>query len=162
MTAPRHSKKPGKPPGKSKLFPIGCSRLFPGHASVSGLAAFRRRALGLRGCASRLSYSVTETLPMFRMRHAALLSSVSKSTKRIASITGNKLRFATMLHTQQDALSFTVRRGRAAIGRRPEGLPSGERQKNPSGGSLLTPRGVFWLSCCPGVSLRKNATAAHC
>ncbi len=127
-----------------RAFPHGLSCLFPGYASVSGLAAYRRRALGLRWCSSWLSYSVTETLPMFRTRHVSLSPLVSESAKRFASVTGNKLRFATMLCTRQDSLSLFVRRGRAAMGRQPEGLLSGERQKNPLGRELAhAPRGFL-------------------
>ena len=188
MTAPGHLEKPGKPPGKSELFPIGCSRLFPGQAGLSGLAAYRRRALGLRGWFLVAGVCVPQMPPMFHMRQTALyplsekICSQSKSmhrffinvlltasfsvpvciwiNERLCGHSGKQVmlrydalhaasvfyyscnRYNETLYehngkhipllndtcTRQDTLSQPVRRGRAAMGRRPEGLPSGERQ----------------------------------
>ena len=101
---------------------------------------------------------------MFRTRHAAILPFVSESVKRFASVTGNKLRFATVIRTRQGVLSPSVRRGRAAMGRRPEGLPSGERQKNArSGRACSHPDGLFLAFVLPQrlSTTPKTAPAAH-
>ncbi len=90
-------------------------------------------------------------LPMFRTRQDALLPFVSESAKRFASVTGNKLRFAAMLRTQQDACFIAIPTpGQGGHGPPPGGLALRRKtEKSPRVGACSHPEGFSGFRAAP-------------